>query len=567
MASLKNRSAAASRMCRISRPRARLCKASLRTERRARKLVAARACALAVPVLLSAWTAVAQAQEVLRIGRIDVHSLDVFSPEEAARGWLYRTANALHIKTRDEFIRKYLLFQEGDPYDPAALAESERNLRTLHFIKLASVVAGPPHDGVVDVDVTTQDGWTLELGGNLGSSGGKTTYGVSLSENNLLGTGRQVSIDYDKQVERTVRTLSFFDPYLYRPFWRGSFSYENNSDGSRRLAEISRPFYSSTAPWATDALYDDLVQNEKVYTSGVISSEFRQDHRQILAQYGIALTRGDQLAQRISGGFNEQFDDFSNLDTRPDDTLPEDRHFRYLFLQYDTISNDFLKLNYVNRDLRYEDFNLGWTLSTRLGVSPKAFGLDRTTGFVSASATRGWRLREGQFVIANLSFQTRFGDGIENAILSAGAEFVQKFDTRLLQTFVTRLRYDQGWNLDGDVQFFADGANGLRGYHLYAFEGNRRFIWNVEQRIFSGKEILQLVAPGLAVFFDTGAAVPAGQSFGFHDLKSDIGVGLRLGIARAPANNILRIDLAYAFNADPLGRRGFLVSFSSAQAF
>src|SRR5262249_45971136 len=89
----------------------------------------------------------------------------------------------------------------------------------------------------------------------------------------------------------------------------------------------------------------------------------------------------------------------------------------------------------------------------------------------------------------------------------------------------------------------------------------------VEQRFFSGKEILQLVAPGLVVFFDTGAAVPPGQSLGFHDLKSDVGVGLRFGIARAPANNILRIDLAYAFNADPLGRRGFLVSFSTAQAF
>jgi outer membrane protein assembly factor BamA len=565
MASIENPLAAAFRFRSIVRWRALHSTWLLCRERICRAARLALHFAFAAPFLLSASTVFGE--EALRIGRIDIHTLDVFSPEEASHGWIYRTANVLHIKTRDDFIRKYLLFQEGDPYDPAVLAESERNLRALHFIKLASVVAGTPHDGVVDVDVTTQDGWTLELGGNLGSSGGQTTYGVSLSENNLLGTGRRVSIDYDKEFERTVRSFSFTDPYLFRPFWTGALTYENNSDGSRRLAQISRPFYSSTAPWATSGLYDDLAQNEKVYASGVVSSEFRQDHRQILAQYGIALTRSEQLAQRISWGYNEMFDDFSNLDSRPDDTLPEDRHFRYLFLQYDTISNAFLKLNYVNRDLRYEDFNLGWTLSTRLGVSPKAFGVDRTTGFVSAAATKGWELGVGRFILAGVSFQTRFGGGIENAILSANAQFVQKFDTHLLQTFVTRMQYDQGWNLDGDVQFFADGANGLRGYHLYAFEGNRRFIWNVEQRIFSGKEILQLVAPGLAVFFDTGAAVPPGQSFGFHDLKSDVGVGLRFGIARAPVNNIIRIDLAYAFNADPLGRRGFLVSFSSAQAF
>src|SRR5262249_40604105 len=100
-----------------------------------------------------------------------------------------------------------------------------------------------------------------------------------------------------------------------------------------------------------------------------------------------------------------------------------------------------------------------------------------------------------------------------------------------------------------------------------AFEGDRRFIWNVEQRIFSGKEILQLVAPGLAVFFDTGAAVPPGQPLRVQDLKSDVGVGLRFGIARAPANNIIRIDLAYALSSGPLGRRGFRVSFASGQAF
>jgi hemolysin activation/secretion protein len=170
-------------------------------------------------------------------------------------------------------------------------------------------------------------------------------------------------------------------------------------------------------------------------------------------------------------------------------------------------------------------------------------------------------------VIGQVSFQTRAGAGIENAIFSASANYVYKFDTPLLQTFVSHLRYDQGWKLDNDVQFFADGDNGLRGYRLHAFEGNRRVILNLEHRVFSGKEILQLVAPGLVVFFDTGAALPPGQSFGIRDLKSDVGVGLRLGIARAPTNNILRFDLAYAFNPDPLGKRGFLVSFSSAQAF
>ena len=49
-------------------------------------------------------------------------------------------------------------------------------------------------------------------------------------------------------------------------------------------------------------------------------------------------------------------------------------------------------------------------------------------------------------------------------------------------------------------------------------------------------------------------------------LKTDIGVGIRVGLPRTP-KNLLRIDFAYALNRDPLGRRGFIVSFSSGQAF
>ena len=49
-------------------------------------------------------------------------------------------------------------------------------------------------------------------------------------------------------------------------------------------------------------------------------------------------------------------------------------------------------------------------------------------------------------------------------------------------------------------------------------------------------------------------------------LKTDLGVGLRIGLPRTP-KNLLRVDLSYALNDDPLGRRGWMMSFSSGQAF
>jgi hemolysin activation/secretion protein len=147
------------------------------------------------------------------------------------------------------------------------------------------------------------------------------------------------------------------------------------------------------------------------------------------------------------------------------------------------------------------------------------------------------------------------------------ATYVLKFNTSPLQTFVTHLEFDRGWNLDRDVQFFADGGNGLRGYRLYSFEGNRRVIWNVEHRIFSGREILQLASFGAVAFFDTGTAVPEGRPLTLSEFKSDVGVGIRVAVSRAAGNPILRVDFAYALNPDPFGRKGWLVSFSSGQVF
>jgi outer membrane translocation and assembly module TamA len=88
---------------------------------------------------------------------------------------------------------------------------------------------------------------------------------------------------------------------------------------------------------------------------------------------------------------------------------------------------------------------------------------------------------------------------------------------------------------------------------------------NLEERLYLGREILQLASPGVVAFVDAGNATDGGFS-DLMKLKTDIGVGIRVGLPRTP-KNLLRIDLSYALNDDPLGRRGWMVSFSSGQAF
>jgi hemolysin activation/secretion protein len=153
---------------------------------------------------------------------------------------------------------------------------------------------------------------------------------------------------------------------------------------------------------------------------------------------------------------------------------------------------------------------------------------------------------------------------MQNTILSGSAHYVHRTDDRWPRAIVGRVAVNRGWHLDRDTQFFADGANGLRGYRLHSFAGDRSLVVNIEERVYLGRELLQLVSPAMAAFVDSGFATD--RSPWRKAPNTDAGIGLRIGLPRSP-RNVLRLDLAYALVPDPRGKRGLLISFSSGQAF
>ncbi len=509
----------------------------------------------------------ALAEEPLRIGEIRIHTLDVFAPEEEARGWVYRAANGLHIETQEAVIRRFLLFEEGEAYDPSLLAQTERNLRALPFLRSATVTALAPRDGTVDVDVVTKDAWTTALAVKFGRGGGVVTWAAGVTEQNVLGLGKEVGFLYDDDVERTTRRFQYKDPSLLASYWAASVLYADNSDGYQRLVGIRRPFVSSVDPHAGDAFWNRFKQDDRIYSSGVVESEFSQRHEQVRISGGMALSRGSSRARRLAAGIDFFQDEFTALPGQTEGPLPTTRDFRYVFVGFEDVQTDFISERFVNRSERMEDFNLGTRIAAQVGISPRAFGAPDNSFAVAAEFSSGWRIGSDAFLQAGATFRSRLDGGIENGMLHGILTFVWKHPTHLLQTTVAQLAFDRGWNLDRDIQFFADGDHGLRGYHLYAFEGNRRIVANVEHRIFGGFEVLQLFSLGAAVFVDSGVAVPPGVPLTLSSLKTDAGVGLRIGISRSASSSVLRLDCAYAFNEDPLGRRGWLLSFSGGQAF
>ncbi|MCU1347919.1 MAG: hypothetical protein JWO56_949, partial [Acidobacteria bacterium] len=329
-----------------------------------------------------------------------------------------------------------------------------------------------------------------------------------------------------------------------------------------RSVRLERPLFSYTAPWTAAFLFDHLLQNGRIFRDGEVDARFRQEHRQIALSRSHVLRNDASRSSRLVGGIDFLDDSFSHLPGRAADIIPDSRHFRYLDGGYESTGFRFLKVDYVDRDAREEDVNLGRRTSLHAAFSPAHSG-ERAAFLLGATEGLGFEAGKRSFVLAQLSATTR-EPRHRNSILSFDARGVTRFHTRHPQAFVTRVRLDLGSQLDRDLQFYADGQNGLRAYPDWAFEGSRRWLVNGEYRLFLGRELFQLFAPSVAAFADSGMAGDGALSF--RGRKSDVGIGLRIAISRYDGA-LIRIDYAYALDASPVNRRGGTISISTAHAF
>ena len=497
----------------------------------------------------------------LRIGHISIDAVPVYSDAEVTHGRFYRLVNILHVQTRTELLRRFLLFREGDPYDPVRLDETERNLRLFGFLESASVTASAPHDGIVDVAVVTHDALTTSITGDFTNDGGIASYDFDVAQKDLFGTGSELDLRIDQGVERSANTIEFHHPAALGPYWNLDTLYSKNSDGNEEKFALERPLFSYRTAWTVNFLFDHVLRRERIFRQGDVAARFRQEHRQLAFSHSKVLHKNREGSSSFVGGFEVLDDSFSHLRNRPLDIIPDGRHFRFLDGGYESTRFRYVKLDYIDRDLREQDFNLGRFTSVHAAISPRLSGKNPLTFRLRASEGMGHAFSDHSFVIGQISASTR-GPHDRNTIVSLDGRSITRFQTRYPQAFVARVRLDLGWQLDRDVQFLADGQSGLRAYPDFAFEGSRRLIINAEHRVFLGRELLQIFGPSIAVFADSGQAVDGP----FRGMKSDAGVGLRIGIARYDAA-LIRIDWAYALNSSPLNRRGHVWSISTMHAF
>jgi hypothetical protein len=494
---------------------------------------------------LEAWGA--------RVGVIHFDARKLFDIEAGDENTtLGRLGNRLHIQTRIATIEDQLLFRSGDLYQPKLLEESARILRETRYLRDAVIRPVAYRDGLVDIEVITQDVWTFTPGLSFGRKGGENTSGFELEDLNFLGTGTFLGFGAKSGLDRDSKYLEYSNRQLGSSWWSLSTIYSDNSDGRLAGLVLEKPFYSLGSQNAGGVSLLDDERIDTRYDLGHITDRYVTREKQATVHWGSSIGQTAGWARRVTAGvtFDEQsFDAIEGF--APTALLPADRKLVYPWIGAEWVEDAFETARNREQIERIEDFSLGWHARGRIGFATGAFGSDRDAVVLSGSFGKGLSLTDKQSILFAVDAGGRFEQGsVVGGLLHADARYFYRQSLR--RVFFMNLSATAGANLDIDQQVLLGGDNGLRGYPLRYQAGEGRWLFTAEQRFFSDWYPFQMFNVGGAVFYDMGATWgrdPLGTAS--QGLLRDVGFGLRLGNSRSARGNVLHFDVAVPLDGDP----------------
>lgn len=487
------------------------------------------------------------------IGKIELDVRQIFDEHDPRENsGLYHLADQLHVRTKQSTIRAQLLFHTGDKYNAGILAETERNLRAKSYIYDARVVPVKYVDGKVTVRVITKDVWTLSPGVSFSRTGGTNSSGVNISDSNLLGFGKSLTVAHSSNVDRTTNGISYDDENVFGSRWTLGAAYVNASDGAQRTLALAQPFYSLETPWSVTvkAITNDRTVSR--YNLGDIVDQFQRDEQYYEISGGLSSGLIDGWTHRVYAGMRYDRNLFQQVPgtLTPANILPANRTLSYPFVAAELLQDDYRKIGDQNQIGRTEDLFFGTHLYAEIGYSGTSFGANQNDLLFTTSAAKGYQLTDLTQLFLAGTVNTRLqGGDFRNLFVDGTATYYWRY--RPDQLLFVFLNGTTTHALDPDQQVLIGGDSGLRGYPLRYESGTSRALLTIEQRFYTDWYPFRLARFGAAIFGDVGRTWGTGV-IGNSDpgTLEDVGLGLRFGNTRSGLGNVLHIDLAFPLKGD-----------------
>jgi len=214
--------------------------------------------------------------------------------------------------TNEEVIRGELLLDEGDPLTKVNLDKSISKLKSKNIFKdvMYKISDGEKNNlKIIDINVEEQSTGEISAGAGIGTSGGSLAFGVK--ENNWLGEGKSVSLDFDINAESLAGSLSYSDPnydFLGNSLFytlgsskndKPTQGYENNII-SASVGTAFEQYKNVRVNLGLNASYDDL----KTLTSASESLKNQSGtFNELSASYGFGYDLRDRSFMPTSGSY------------------------------------------------------------------------------------------------------------------------------------------------------------------------------------------------------------------------------------------------------------------------
>ena len=537
------------------------------------------------------------------MSQLTVDNRDIYSDrdiEEMGRfGWTLSLVNRLHIRTKADFIRTELLFDEGDCYDPFLVDESARLLRLYGFINRAEIESERLSDGNYEVTVLTTDEWTTKLDLGVSFDGGLQFEVVELTEENFLGRGMELEAFLEERREQRDVGLRFRSNRVLGTRADGRFAIGQTRVGDFFGASLSYPFVGEGGRFAayqafdrSERLFSYSLPAGSSYTNAVVpmrvegfalAAAARSGEPGDLTMLGLGISRESVRFDDFPGTLGLVRDgNFAETDPAGDSVAStvapqvQEAWKTRINMMLGWRNLEFVERRGLDALAGVQDVQLGGEFNLTFGANPGGFGsggVDRSNDIYLRTTAFGgfeWRglllnsrvLVDGRNVLSGGAF----GEGWQDLLLDA--DLMAYLRAGRGHTFFTKISAAGGWDVRHPFQLTLGGREGLRGYREDRYPGGRRILATIEDRIHLGWPSPDLLDFGFTVFADVGRMwagdAPFGRDTGWI---GDVGGGLRFGFPNG-SRGVVRIDVAVPLvGGDPVFRVSLREFFGLRRGF
>ena len=319
---------------------------------------------------------------------------------------------------------------------------------------------------------------------------------------------------------------------------------------------VSRPFFSNATRWSGRLFFDYFTGQKKFFEHAEEVFDFPAKEKTI--DLYLSHTINSARTRRLTLNY---FNTLSFFSTNIQAAEISRIDYGQITISLSHLRQYFTQVYHIDGFGEIEDASLGTGYTLAVGFSHPLFLDQKTAGYCHLEFAHNHRLGESGLGQIRTRFSSRIiGNGFE--ALWYELNWYEAKRIGAWQTLAGRLRVDLTQNFPVSAQLFLDGSKHIRGYQLRQEEGQSRWVFNIEDRLFTPLRLYK-VRFGAVLFFDVGGIWRESWWPERQRLLSAVGLGLRIDPHAAYGGRLTSIDFTFPLT----GEKGLHISFSTDQFF